>query len=298
MTARGLRPPPKAPYGGTAAAVPGTVQAANYDTGGQGVGLQRHRLPTAPPTATAPTGSTSRPPRTPRAPPAPAPTTSAGRRPGSGSTTPSTWPPPAPTRSRFRRRSPYGITDALHIANSAGTNLSGSVAVPNTGGYETWTTVDASVTLPAGQQTLTGRPGLQRLELPLHDLHPHLGRRRRRRRLGDQPFGGTPGRRCRARSRRRTTTPAGRASAYNVTAANGTANSYRSDGVDLEATADTQDTGRGRRAYDMGWTGAGQWFKYTVKVATAGSYTVELPGGRARTRSPTRCTSPTPPAPT
>ncbi|HUN33830.1 MAG TPA: hypothetical protein VMU95_17615, partial [Trebonia sp.] len=25
-----------APYGGTAAAVPGTVQAANYDTGGQG----------------------------------------------------------------------------------------------------------------------------------------------------------------------------------------------------------------------------------------------------------------------
>ena len=26
-----------APYGGTAAAVPGTVYAANYDTGGQGV---------------------------------------------------------------------------------------------------------------------------------------------------------------------------------------------------------------------------------------------------------------------
>ena len=51
--------------------------------------------------------------------------------------------------------SPYGITDALHIANSSGTNLTGTVAVPNTGGYETWTTVDASVTLPAGQQTLT-----------------------------------------------------------------------------------------------------------------------------------------------
>src|SRR6202012_5734293 len=27
----------EAPYGGTAAAIPGTVQAANYDTGGQGV---------------------------------------------------------------------------------------------------------------------------------------------------------------------------------------------------------------------------------------------------------------------
>ena len=29
----------------------------------------------------------------------------------------------------FRVSSPYGITDALHIANSAGTNLSGAVAV-------------------------------------------------------------------------------------------------------------------------------------------------------------------------
>ncbi len=55
----------------------------------------------------------------------------------------------------FRVASPYGITDALHIASSSGTNLSGPVAVPNTGGYETWATVTASVTLPAGTQTLT-----------------------------------------------------------------------------------------------------------------------------------------------
>jgi beta-glucosidase len=53
----------------------------------------------------------------------------------------------------FRLSSPYGITDALHIANSSGTDLSGAVAVPNTGAYQDWTTVDASVTLPAGQQT-------------------------------------------------------------------------------------------------------------------------------------------------
>jgi len=55
----------------------------------------------------------------------------------------------------FRVASPYGITDAVHIDNAAGANLSGSVAVPNTGGYETWTTVTANVTLPAGVQTLT-----------------------------------------------------------------------------------------------------------------------------------------------
>ena len=68
----------------------------------------------------------------------------------------------------------------------------------------------------------------------------------------------------------------GQGVAYNVTAANGTANSYRSDGVDLEATADTSDTGPAGGAYDLGWTGAGQWFKYTVNVATAGTYTVSL----------------------
>ena len=75
--------------------------------------------------------------------------------PDSGSSTPSKWPPPGPTRSASGWPRRTAITDALHIANSSGTNLTGAVAVPNTGGYQTWTTVTASVTLPAGQQTLT-----------------------------------------------------------------------------------------------------------------------------------------------
>src|SRR6202041_520546 len=60
----------------------------------------------------------------------------------------------------------------------------------------------------------------------------------------------------------------GQGVAYNVTSINGTGNSYRSDGVDLEATTDA---GGG---YDLGWTASGQWFRYTVNVATAGTYTV------------------------
>ena len=35
----------------------------------------------------------------------------------------------------FRLSSPYGLTDGLHIANAAGTNLTGPIAVPDTGGY-------------------------------------------------------------------------------------------------------------------------------------------------------------------
>src|ERR1700749_3703358 len=69
----------------------------------------------------------------------------------------------------------------------------------------------------------------------------------------------------------------GQGVAYNVTSTNGTANGYRSDGVDLEATADTtNNTGAG--ADDIGWTTPGQWFNYTVNVATAGAYTAPVRG--------------------
>ena len=41
---------------------------------------------------------------------------------------------------------------------------------------------------------------------------------------------------------------------------------YRTDGVDIEASTDA---GGG---YDVGWTAAGEWLKYTVNVSTSGSY--------------------------
>jgi hypothetical protein len=55
----------------------------------------------------------------------------------------------------FRVAAPSAVTDAFHIASSTGTNLSGSVNIPATGGWQDWTSVTATVTLPAGQQTLT-----------------------------------------------------------------------------------------------------------------------------------------------
>jgi beta-glucosidase len=143
-----------APYGGTAAAVPGTVYAANYDTGGQGVAYNvtstngsanSYRSDGIDLEATADTQDN----------------TGAGAD-DIGWTTAGQWfnytvnVATAGTYTvAFRVSSPYGITDALHIDNASGTDLSGTVTIPNTGGYQTWTTVDASVTLPAGQQTLT-----------------------------------------------------------------------------------------------------------------------------------------------
>jgi hypothetical protein len=139
----------EAPYGGTAAAVPGTVQAANYDTGGQGAAYN----------VTSVNG-----------------TANSYRSDGvdletctdTGCGYDIGW---TGTGQRFnytvnvatarsymvtlRLSAPSAVTDGLHIAGSSGTNLSGNINVPATGGWQAWTTVTVTVTLPAGQQTLT-----------------------------------------------------------------------------------------------------------------------------------------------
>jgi Carbohydrate binding module (family 6)/Beta-1,3-glucanase len=256
-----------APFGGTAAAVPGIVYAANYDTGGQGVAYNvtstngsanSYRSDGIDLEATADTQNN----------------TGAGKY-DIGWTTPGQWfnytvnAATAGTYTvSFRVSSPYGITDALHIANAAGTSLSGSVAVPNTGGYQTWATVTASVTLAAGTQTL--RVDQDSNGWNLHYLSfASTGGGGTPPPSGEAPFGGTaaavPG-----TVQAENYDTGGQGVAYNVTGVNGSANSYRSDGVDLEATTDS---GGG---YDLGWTAAGQWFKYTVNVATAGTYAVSL----------------------
>jgi beta-glucosidase-like glycosyl hydrolase len=279
MVAGGAQRPADAaaegPYGGTAAAVPGTVQAANYDTGGQGVAYNvtstngtanSYRSDGVDLEATADTQDTGL----------------AGGAYDMGWTTPGQWfkytvnVATAGTYTvSFRVSSPYGITDALHIASSSGTNLTGAVAVPNTGGYETWTTVTASITLPVGTQTLTVDQDTNGWNFHFMAFSLNSGGGGGGGGSGDQPFGGTPAA-VPGTIQAANYDTGGQGVAYNVASANGTANSYRSDGVDLETTADTQDTGVAGGAYDMGWTTPGQWFKYTVNVATAGIYTVSF----------------------
>jgi hypothetical protein len=245
------------PYGGTPAAVPGTVQAANYDTGGQGVAYN----------VTSVNGSAN-----------------SYRSDGVdlevcsdtgcgydiGWTATGQWfkytvnVATAGTYAlSLRLAAPTAVTDALHIANSSGTNLSGDITAPTTGGYQDWTTVTASVTLPAGVQTLAidqDHPGWN-----IHDMTFAAAGSGG----GEGPYGGTaaavPGTVQAANY-----DTGGSGVAYKVNSVNGSANSYRSDGVDLEVCSDT---GCG---YDIGWTATGQWFHYTVNVATAGTYTVSL----------------------
>jgi hypothetical protein len=138
------------PYGGTAAAITGNVLAENYDTGGQGVAYNvtsvngsanSYRSDGVDLEATTDTGGGAN---------------------DLGWTAAGQWfnyTVNVATAGTYtvgvRLAAPTAVTDALHIDNSAGTNLSGNVNVPATGGWQTWTTADATVTLPAGTQTLT-----------------------------------------------------------------------------------------------------------------------------------------------
>ena len=137
------------PYGGTPAGIPGTVQAANYDTGGQGVAYNV--------TSVNGTGNSYRSDGVDLES-----CSDTGCGDDLGWTAAGQWfkytvnVATAGTYAvSFRLASPSGVTDGLHIANAAGSNLSGNVNVPATGGWQTWTTVTASVALQAGQQTLT-----------------------------------------------------------------------------------------------------------------------------------------------
>jgi hypothetical protein len=137
------------PYGGTAAAIPGTVLAEKYDTGGQGVAYNV--------TAVNGTANAFRPDGV---------DLEAATAPATGNdlgwTAAGQWfryTVNVATAGTYTVSilvaSPTAVGDAFHISNSTGTNLSGAVAVPATGGYQVWATVKATVTLPAGTQTLT-----------------------------------------------------------------------------------------------------------------------------------------------
>jgi hypothetical protein len=248
-------PPAEGPYGGTPAAVPGTVQAANYDTGGQGTAYNvtsvngngtAYRSDGVDLESCTDTGS-------------------AGCGYDLGWTATGQWfrytvnVATAGTYTvSLRLASPSGVTDGLHIASSSGANLSGNINVPNTGGWQTYTTATATVTLPAGQQTLTvaednGGWNIRYLTFTRPEA----------------PYGGTPAA-VPGTVQAANYDTGGQGTAYNVTSVNGNGTAYRADGVDLETCTDT---GCG---YDVGWTGTGQWFRYTVNVATARSYAVTL----------------------
>jgi lysophospholipase L1-like esterase len=246
---------PAGPFGGTPAPIPGTVQNENYDYGGPGVAFS----------VGATNGSAN------------------GYRsdgvdlenttdPGGGLdvgwTSAGQWfrytvnvATAGTYTASFRVAAAAAVgtnAGSFHLQTPSGANLSGAIDVPGTGGWQTWTTLTASVALPAGPQVLelfedTGGYNLDAMTFA----------------AGEAPFGGAPAP-IPGTVQNENYDNGGQGVGFNFTSTNGSANGYRSDGVDLE---NTTDPGGG---LDVGWTSGGQWLRYTVNVARAATYTASF----------------------
>lgn len=143
----------EAPFHGVPSAIPGTVQSEDFDTGGEGLGYHVNN-----PFSMADFGGGSlyRPQDSPNVEDC----EDTGRGHDIGFVRSGQWLRYTVTVQSageytvgFRVASDGG--GSFHLEDQSGKNLTGPVDAPSTGGWQTWTTVTAHVTLPAGRQTLT-----------------------------------------------------------------------------------------------------------------------------------------------
>jgi hypothetical protein len=143
--------PAEAPFGGAPAAIPGTVQSENYDLGGEGIAYHdadgvnsggQYRTDGVDIENCGDTGGGF----------------------DVGWTAGGQWlrytvnVATAKTyTASFRIAAMAAVgtnAGSFHLQTPSGTNLSGTITVPGTGGWQTYRTITANVTLPAGQQVL------------------------------------------------------------------------------------------------------------------------------------------------
>lgn len=145
-----------------------------------------------------------------------------------------------------------------------GVDKTGSLSVPDTGGWQAWTTVSRVIALDAGTHILhvafdtvgvTGAVGnLNWLRITSAST-------------GSLPFGGTPGS-IPGRIEAERFDEGGEGVAYHDSGGGNEGGQYRGTDVDIEATSDL---GGG---YNVGWMTAGEWLAYSVEVAAGGQFTL------------------------
>ncbi|MFH1319389.1 MAG: carbohydrate-binding protein, partial [Bacteroidota bacterium] len=261
----------QSPYGGTPRSIPGTIQAEDFDSGGEGIAY--HDLDSYNqggqyrPTEGVDLETTT--------------DTGAGYNVGwiqSGewleyTTTVST----AGTYTVQTRVASNGNGGTFHIEFD-GVDKTGPLTIPNTGGWQNWQTLSKTVTLTQGQQVMkivmdtngaTGSVGnINHISItsstpsPAPSPVPTSPQTQ-------SPYGGTP-RSIPGTIQAEDFDSGGEGIAYHDLESSNIGGQYRpTEGVDLETTADT---GTG---YNVGWIQSGEWLEYTTTVSTAGTYTVQ-----------------------
>ena len=158
--------------------------------------------------------------------------------------------------ARVSNDSSPSANGSFHIADETGTNLTGSITVAPTGGWQTWTNVTANVALTAGAHTLqlveeTGNFNIDYMAFTSssgafdgpHNLPGVV-------QCEDYNQGGEG------------------VGFHSLTTAANPDNIFRNDPVTVENCS----TG----GYDVTSTAAGQWLKYSVDASTTGLYNVAV----------------------
>jgi len=169
---------------------------------------------------------------------------------------------------QLRVASPGGAV--MHVGFNTASNVWKTISIPPTGGWQNWTTVSLTVTLGAGVQQMTllfdtGGMNFQYASVTAVASTGAAG-----------PFSGAPAP-VPGTIEAENFDSGGEGVAYHDTTGGNTGGQYRNTDVDVESSSEG--------GYDVGWIEAGEWLNYTVAVANAGTYTVQVrvasPGGAA-----------------
>jgi hypothetical protein len=169
-----------------------------------------------------------------------------------------------------------GAGGTFHIAAN-GTDVTGPLTIPDTGGWQAWTTITRQgVNLNAGQQVL-------RLVIDSAGPAGVIGNINHLRVVaaasaGSTPYHGAP-RPLPGTIEAEDFDAGGTSVAYQDATSGNAGGEYRSSDVDIERTGDD------RGSYNIGWMAPGEWLAYTVAVGSEGAYGFEFrvasagPGG-------------------
>jgi hypothetical protein len=151
-----------------------------------------------------------------------------------------------------------------------GTDVSGPIALPDTGGWNTWNTFTKSgVSLPAGTHVLKVVMDANGSGGTVADLNWLTVAAAAPISIGSTPYSGSaavlPGR-IEAENYDR----GGEGIAYHDTASGNNSGAYRTDDVDIRPTTDASGS------YNLKSVRAGEWLAYTVNVATGGTYSIDV----------------------
>jgi hypothetical protein len=249
------------PYGGTAVALPGTIQAENFDDGGQGVAYSDTSVPNDGGQYRSTNVDVES-------------TSDVGGGYNVGWIAVGEWlkytvnVSAAGTYDLEMRVASSGSGGTFHVEIN-GANVTGSLAIPNTDGWQTWTTVrKTGVSLTAGSQVwrvvfdtlgaggAVGNLNYIKVVAPSGSGTP-------------TPLGGTPWA-LPGRLELENFDEGVAGSAFVDTTPGNAGGRYRTTDVDIE---NATDTGGG---YNLGWVFAGEWLRYTVNITTAGVYNIDI----------------------